>query len=52
MGATLVPIIPAQTWGYDSEVFVTRPSQNAQVTKAVIGLVDEFIRDYQYANPP
>ena len=48
---TLVPIIPAQTWGYESEVFVAKPSQKAQVTKAVIGLVDEFIRDYQYANP-
>ncbi len=49
---TLVPIIPAKTWGYDSEVFVARPSQKAQVTKTVIELVDEFIRDYQYANPP
>jgi len=49
---TLVPIIPAQTWGYESEVFLAKPSEKAQVTKTVIGLVDEFIRDYLYANPP
>jgi hypothetical protein len=49
---TLVPIIPAQTWCYESEIVLTKPSQKAQIDKTVIELVDEFIRDYRYANPP
>jgi hypothetical protein len=49
---TLVPIIPAQTWGYDSEgVQVVKASQVNHIAKAVEALVDKFIRDYRAANP-
>lgn len=47
---TLVPIIPAQTWGYESEVMFADASRKAQVPKTVIKLVDKFIHDYQNAN--
>ncbi|MEJ2069667.1 MAG: hypothetical protein P8X65_09600 [Syntrophobacterales bacterium] len=47
---TLVPIIPAQTWGYESELMFADASRMAQVHKNVIELVDKFIRDYQEAN--
>ncbi len=48
---TLVPIIPAQTWGYESEVMFAKATQVALITKAVKELVDKFIRDYRAANP-
>jgi hypothetical protein len=45
-----VPIIPAQTWGYESEMILAKTSQMAKINQAVNELVDRFIRDYHNAN--